>query len=67
MTSAEPQLRQQRTRALPGQREQTVRPPTETAVPPERVWATLSPPLQSQLRQKLLRITQEVLHDARHL
>lgn len=63
MTSAQPQLRQNRARARPDQREHGVRPPTETAVPPERVWATLSPPLQEQIRQTMRRITQEVLHE----
>lgn len=63
MHSAQPQLRQNRARARPNQREHGVRPPAETAVPPERVWATLSPPLQEQIRQTLLLITQEVLHE----
>jgi hypothetical protein len=66
MTPAEPRIRQKRARSLPDQREPRVRPPTEAAVPPERVWATLSPPLQAQLHQTLLRITQEVLHEAQH-
>ena len=63
MTPAQPQLRQKRAHALKDQREQGVRPPIEIAVPPEKVWATLTPPLQAQIRQTLLRITQEVLHE----
>jgi hypothetical protein len=66
MTSAQPQLRQKYARARPDQREHGVRPPAETAVPPEKVWATLTPSLQSQIRQRLLRITQEVLHEPSH-
>ena len=64
MTPAQPQPQQPPPR--PGPRKRRGHPPAEAAVPPERVWATLSPSLQAHLRQTLLRITQEVLHDTRH-
>jgi hypothetical protein len=39
-------------------------PTTPVRVPPAHVWQGLTPALQRQLRQTLLRVLQEVLHDA---
>jgi hypothetical protein len=41
-----------------------VLPATTTRVPPAHVWQSLTPALQRQIRQTLLRVLREVLHDA---
>jgi hypothetical protein len=41
-----------------------VLPTTPVRVPPAHVWQSLTPTLQRQIRQTLLRVVQEVLHDA---
>lgn len=38
-------------------------PPETPILSPDRIWTTLSPTLQSQVRQTFLRIMQEVLDD----
>jgi hypothetical protein len=42
----------------------TVLPTTPVRVLPAHVWQGLTPALQRQMRQTLLRVVQEVLHDA---
>jgi hypothetical protein len=46
------------------QRECLSYPAEAVSVPPQRLWATLSPLQQNQIRTALLRVLQEVLHDA---
>ena len=43
----------------------TTMSPPAPEVAPQQVWATLTPLLQDQMRHSLLRIFQEVAHDAR--
>jgi hypothetical protein len=38
-------------------------PPMVATLPPQQVWASLSPRNQIQVRQTLMHILQEVLHD----
>ena len=52
---------------LPWPEEELPRPPILAdgpCLPPQQVWASLSPTDQAQLRQTILRLIQEVLNDA---
>jgi hypothetical protein len=37
--------------------------PEASSIAPQQLWATLSPTMQTQTRQMILHILQEVLHD----
>ncbi len=41
-------------------------PPSSPMVCPEEIWASLSPQLQTQVRQTILHILQEVFHERTH-
>jgi hypothetical protein len=40
--------------------------PSPPMVRPQEIWASLSPQLQTQVRQTILRVLQEVFHDRAH-
>lgn len=49
---------------LPESSRQVPLPPEERRIAPPQLWATLDARWQTQLQQALLRVLQEVLHDA---